>query len=1139
MHQFSILDEDAGPNADLTYQLVNNTGNAFSVTREAVLVLARPLDFEMLSDYHMTLVASDHGIPARSSTATIDIRITDVADNPPLFAEPGYSVMLSESASVGTPVVTVSASSIDSPGLCDARYFIVGGDTDTFLINSTTGLLTLQNLLNYELFMEHNLTVLAENSELSSSVPIMVTVDNVNDHAPRFSRDMFEVGVREGAGVGTMLTRVSADDADLGEFGVVTYRIIGQDDPPMFRINSSTGELSTAGRLDQGQRSEFNITVEAADGGSPACTARATLVIHVVVDGRAGPMFPMTMYTANVVEGDDPGFVATVMANSAEPIQYYIQSGDSERVFTIEERGVVRTLARLDRERRDQYLLEIVASDGRLEAVTVLVVSVGDRNDNPPQFQVSRLSHAVLEGVAPGVELVRVVATDRDAEDNGRVRYSLLQSHPLLNVDSDSGTIALKEGLSLDHEDPRGHTHSLTVIATDGGDTPLSSSALVIIEVLDENDQAPIFSDHTPSIVPISENQPPWTHLLQVVATDADSAPNAIIHYSLSGDVRALGSFGIDPSSGWLYTRGSLDRERREVYHLTLHATDSGATPLSSSAHITVEVTDEIDNPPLFAQTAYTIHITDQRQPNSPLLMVNATTEDLNTSDIQYSIVAGENSANFQIAESTGVISSTIVLEPSTNEIVYGLTVSATHGSLSSSVPVQVILRREDQIPRVQPLTIYISVFPSLLLPVTTLGSVEVIQPRLEAITFSLLPSPPLIHRYFRVAPGTGVISVLNSVPSGHYWLNVSASTSGGVGYGNISVILNRVSNSTLEDLVVVEFAAGSVARFVTHYLESFTRFVADLWTVPLEHVEVCGIQASQDSSRHTVDLALAIRSRDYHTYIPAGDLQAVLLSRATAFALTFLPAPDACINTPCPNLQVCDSLLQLHAPSDPAPLMTLETSHLLFHSHPFSLARRCQCPTGYSRSNHCSSEVNECEPNPCHFGVECTDQVGDYQCSCPPRSTGKNCSIVCPSDLCSPCNPTPCLNGTCRPMYEGYTCNDCPSPHHRGVHCELNTLHFTPGSYLALQTTPSAAALSVTLNFSTLTPSGVLLYGGRYHPPADYISVELLIGQIIVGVSFGGVATVLRTESATMLNDGAWHRVELEIRNRVSMGIG
>ena len=1118
---------------------MNNSGDAFTVTPEATLVLARPLDYETLSEYHMTLIASDHGTPARSSTATIDIRVTDVADNPPLFAEPRYSPMLPESAPIGTPVVSVLASSVDSSDLRGVRYSIVGGDTDTFLINSTTGLLTLQRSLDYELFMEHNLTVFAEstlNSELGTSVPIVVTVGNVNEHAPLFSRVMFEVGVREGADAGVMVTVVSADDADMGEFGVLVYRVIGQEDPPRFSIDPSTGEVLTVGRLNQVQGSEFNFTVEAADGGSPPRTARATLVIHVMGVERAGPVFPMPMYTVDIVEGDEEGDVATVMASSDLPVQYYIQSGDSEQVFAIGEGGVVRSRAGLDRERRGQYRLVIVASDGRWEARATLVVNVGDVNDNPPQFQVSRLSRAVSEGVAAGVELVRLVATDRDTGENGRVTYSLLQPHPLLSVGPESGIITVKEGQSLDYEDPTGRTHSLTVIATDGGDVPLNSSALVMITVLDENDHAPIFSDHTPSTVPIPENQPPQMPLLQVVAVDADSAPNAVVRYSLSGDVRALGSFGVDPRSGRLYSRGSLDRERQDRYQLTLHATDSGATPLSNSASITVEVTDEIDDPPLFARSAYTIHVADQRQPNSSLLTVTASTRDLNASSVQYRIIAGDDSPLFQVGESTGVVSSTIMLEPSTNEAVYRLTLSAAHGSLSTSVPVQVIVRREDQIPRVRSLAIHMSVFPSLLRPVTPLGSVEVIQP-LDAITFSLLHSPPSISRYFSITPRTGVISVLDSVPSGHYRLNVSAATSEGVGFGDVSVILNRINNSTLENSVVVEFAAGSEASFIAHHLESFTRFVADLWPVPLEHVEVCGVQASRDGSRRTVELALAVRSHDYHTYIPAGDLQALLLLHASTFIPSFLPVPDACISAPCPNLQVCESLLQLHASSGPAPLATLATPHLRLHSHPFSIARRCRCPLGYSRSTYCSSEINECEPRPCHFGAECTDLVGDYQCSCPSGTLGKNCSILCgSSDDCTPCDPTPCLNGgTCQSMQDVYTCTNCPSPHHTGPHCELNTLHFTPGSYVALQTTPSAAALSVAFSFSTLTSSGLLLYGGRYHPPADYVSVELLVGQVNVGVSFGGVATVLRTESATRLNDGAWHRVDLGIRNRVS----
>lgn len=89
------------------------------------------------------------------------------------------------------------------------------------------------------------------------------------------------------------------------------------------------------------------------------------------------------------------------------------------------------------------------------------------------------------------------------------------------------------------------------------------------------------------------------------------------------------------------------------------------------------------------------------------------------------------------------------------------------------------------------------------------------------------------------------------------------------------------------------------------------------------------------------------------------------------------------------------------------------------------------------------------------------------------------------------------------------------------------------------LPTLGSSASVELSLRFATVHPSGLLAYNGRYDTPqADYITVQMLVGQVIVGVSFGGVATVLKTDSEQRLNDGMWHHVQVRILDRVSLGM-
>lgn len=1146
LHTFFLVDEDSRQNALLSYQLLNNTGEAFSVTPVTsgfILAVAQTLDYETVTDYHMTVIARDQGMPSLSSSITIAIRIADVADNVPVFNETSYSAMVKEDTPTGDTILEVAARSEDQGELGGIRYSIaVGGNTaggDTvFHMDSLTGVLTLQNTLDYEVSIVHHLTVKAEsalNSELCTYVSVTIIVINVNDHAPIFSRESIVVGVARNAEAGTYVTTVSADDADLGSLGSVRYSLepTGEE----FSVDVTTGAVFIRTILISDRR--YDLSVVAMDLGTTPLIARANVTIIVEGVGGARPVFTSTEYTVDIAESSssEEGVwlrdVTQVSAsdNDTSQLHYYIQSGNHGNRFSIANDGKISALAELDREVWPSYLLVVVVSDGRLEANTTVQVNLGDVNDHAPLFQGGVVMLTVLEDVLAGVGLVTVTAEDLDSGNNGHVTYRFPQPHTLFTVGPESGAISLKEGQSLDY-DLSAHSYTLTVVAEDGGTVPLNSSIEVSLTVQDVNDNAPVF-DHTPLTVSVLENQPPFTPLLQVVATDADSAIHARIRYTLSGD---LAMFALCEVTGSLYTRTALDREVRETYQLSITASDGihdNTTPLS------VTVLDEEDDAPVFTQTAYTVYVVEPHPSGSTLLGVSATTRDTNAT-LQYGIVVGDNSSLFSIDVGTGVVAPTSTLMPAIHEGVHTILLTVQHGALSNEVPLTVIIAREDMVPRVQSLAVHMSVLPSLFPPTRVLGTMLTLQDSLPT-TFSLQPSPPHIQRYFSVDATSGALTVSSGVYSGLYLLNVSAAATGGVAYASPSVRINVISNATLDNAVVVTFPGVGEAAFAALHLDSFSTFVADLWTVSRGHVEVLGVQMTSDPRYEGVEMGVAVRSHDYHTYVSPGDLRAMLLAHATTFAPTLGVATDPCVSDMCPTLQTCHASLHLYAHNTSHALRTLDVAELVFHAHPFSLGHRCECPEGYSRDSYCSVELDECGPSPCHFGAECIDFVGGYQCVCPLGTTGENCSIVCPSDACSPCDPNPCLyGGQCQASLitpGGYTCSSCPSTGHTGPNCELTSSSFSPNAYLALPTLPGSAGVSMSIGFATLVPNGLMLYTGRYDTPtADYVSVELLVGQVVVGVSFGGVATVLMTDSAVWLNDGAWHIVDLVIRNRVSV---
>ena len=120
---------------------------------------------------------------------------------------------------------------------------------------------------------------------------------------------------------------------------------------------------------------------------------------------------------------------------------------------------------------------------------------------------------------------------------------------------------------------------------------------------------------------------------------------------------------------------------------------------------------------------------------------------------------------------------------------------------------------------------------------------------------------------------------------------------------------------------------------------------------------------------------------------------------------------------------------------------------------------------------------------------------------------------------------------------FTSYGCEACPQDDkYSGPNCELTALHFTSdrSSFVAFQTSDDTSQFHLNFRFATVSPNGLLFFSGNLDNQQDYISAELVIGQLRVGVSFGGVATMLMTESTWNLNDGQWRSLSIKLRNRV-----
>ncbi|XP_011365705.1 protocadherin beta-2 isoform X1 [Pteropus vampyrus] len=223
---------------------------------------------------------------------------------------------------------------------------------------------------------------------------------------------------------------------------------------------------------------------------------------------------------------------------------------------------------------------------------------IRDINDHSPVFLDKEIILKISESITPGTAFLIERAQDLDAGSNSLQSYTVSpNSHFHLKLQDSSDGVILPQlvlNKALDREEQP--EIMLTLTALDGGTPPRSGTALVRIEVLDINDNAPEFAELLYE-VQVPENSPIGSQVALVSARDLDIGAYGEITYvfsQASEDIRK--TFQINAKSGELLLRQKLDFESIQNYTLNIQATDGGG--LSGSCVVFVQVIDLNDNPP-------------------------------------------------------------------------------------------------------------------------------------------------------------------------------------------------------------------------------------------------------------------------------------------------------------------------------------------------------------------------------------------------------------------------------------------------------------------------------------------------------------------------------------------------------------
>lgn len=519
--------------------------------------------------------------------------------------------------------------------------------------------------------------------------------------SPQFQPPMYQVSVAENKPAGTPVVVLKAVDVDEGEAGRLEYFIEALFDSRsnnLFAVDPTSGAVSTVEVLDRETKDTHVFRVTAVDHGKPRRTAMATLTITVSDTNDHNPVFEQQDYKENIRENLEIGYeVLTVRATDGDApvngniLYRMINSNGSSDVFEIDSRsGVIRTKGLVDREEVEAYMLLVEANDqGRdpapRSATATVHIVVEDDNDNAPQFSEKRYVVQVPEDMAPNTEILQVTATDEDRGSNAVVHFSIMSGNTRgqFYIDAQTGSMDLVS--QLDYETNKEYT--LRIRAQDGGRPPLSNiSGLVTVQVLDINDNAPIFVS-TPFQATVLENVPLGYSIIHIQAVDADSGDNSRLEYRLTETTPNF-PFSINNSTGWIVVAAELDRESVDFYNFGVEARDHGFPVMSSSASISMTVLDVNDNNPEFTQKAYYMRLNEDAAVGTSVVTVSAVDQDIN-SVVTYQISSGNTRNRFAITSQSGGGLITLALPLDYKlERQYVLTVTASDGTLFDTAKV-------------------------------------------------------------------------------------------------------------------------------------------------------------------------------------------------------------------------------------------------------------------------------------------------------------------------------------------------------------------------------------------------------------------------------------------------------------------
>lgn len=644
------------------------------------IILVDQLDRDPPHNEHLfrfnVLARDKKSINKLNSSVPIVIDILDINDNPPTFDELIYNLEMPENLPAGTTIPSFfKVQDVDS-GINGriAGYYINGSkdELDIFNMNNVTGTITLKNSLDYERQSVHKFEILAidggQPQPLVGSAQVLIQVSNINEYSPKFINLPYEYQIQENAVPGTQVGQVKAIDQD----GNKILYSMSDGDTEFFSIESQSGKIYVSRQLIP--RTQYTFIVRATDDGQPQNYSLGVQVVIKVRDTNDfAPVFTTNSYIGNVIEKQtrsSSGSTSLIRVEALDKdlqnntVTYSIISGNEDSIFSIDKKtGDIKVApnqaSKLDYDKRKQYTLLIQAQDSHetpLYGLTMVQIDVLDVNDHAPVFNKPAYVTTLPENSPIGTCFFKIEADSRDSDDS--IVYSI-SSNGATNLNSGATSAASPSSATsnvlsrqqqskldsisnlfeihpskgmlctkaiLDREQRA--SYELTVTANDGR---FESHAPISVEILDENDNKPVF-DNDQYTVSIPYDSQPGRTVISVHATDPDAGINGNVQYWIKN---THGLFQIDAKTGQIRVVTRLpsmlpstnNNSTTTSFELRVFAQDQGTSPQIGEATLLIRLTNNENHPPKFDKFAYHATI-DENISGVPIIQLQASDPD-------------------------------------------------------------------------------------------------------------------------------------------------------------------------------------------------------------------------------------------------------------------------------------------------------------------------------------------------------------------------------------------------------------------------------------------------------------------------------------------------------------------------------